>query len=124
NQDESGEAACYVSADDTRVTPIWVPSFKGPEIPKDTLLKFLDAEAPAFLNTLLNLTLPTAQGRLKVPVVETEEKKRLQTNNAPLLEFVDQCLVIDDEARTAKTAMYERYRKWADAHFRECLDQR
>jgi phage/plasmid-associated DNA primase len=123
NQDESGEAFCPVLPGDSRITSIWVPSLPpGKLIPKEILMKRLEQEAPAFLYTLLNMTLPPPTDRLAIPVVETEEKKRLQTASAPLLAFVDDCLLKDDEAREPKAAVQVCYRKWAQTHKKEVLD--
>lgn len=64
---------CPVFPGDTRITMTCV---NPPErdIPKDTLRERLRAEAPAFLNHLLNLDLPEPIGRLRLPTIETQHK--------------------------------------------------
>ncbi len=114
NQDQDGRAAVPVTADDSRIQVVWVPAFKGKEIPKRELFKLLEAEAPAFLYTLLHLTLPTPEGRLAIPIVETAERHRLRTASAPLLTFAGDCIAAKDDGREPKAAVYVRYRAWAE----------
>lgn len=68
--------ACFVSHTDTRVQPLYVAPLEE-EIPKETLLEMLKAEAPQFVNTLLTLKLPPATGRLALEIVNTESRRRL-----------------------------------------------
>lgn len=76
---------CPVFPGDSRVTVLRVSELAN-EIPKDTLDKLLADEAPHFLHTLLTCQLPPIMGRLRVPVVETEDKSALQDDNSSLIE--------------------------------------
>ena len=62
---------------DTRVTVCNVVAPAKP-IAKRELLELLANEAPHFMRTIINMTLPTAAGRLRVAVIETDEKRHLQ----------------------------------------------
>jgi phage/plasmid-associated DNA primase len=79
---------CPVFPGDTRITVCKV----GPppaDIPKHELITRLKLEAPNFLRSILDMPLPPATGRLRVPVVETDSKESLQeTNENPLAEFI------------------------------------
>lgn len=76
-QTANHQDACPVFDGDTRITMIYVPELQE-QIPKAILLEKLVAEAPAFLRTLMDVELPQLTGRLRVPVVETEHKHRVQ----------------------------------------------
>ena len=71
------QRACPVFDGDTRVTMIQVSPFTtGQEIPWPELQAKLQEEAPAFLRTLIDLNIPQSNGRLRIPVVESEDKAR------------------------------------------------
>jgi len=82
---------CPIFGGDTRITAIEVSDLLDQqEIPKDMLIDFLREEAPQFLCTLLNLTIPPTAGRLRIPVIETDSKKdAIEFNKSVLDEFVD-----------------------------------
>lgn len=70
-----------VSALGRRITMICVAPLKdGEEIPKNILLAKLKEEAPHFLRTLLDLRLPTVEGRLRIPIIETPQKRQAEDN--------------------------------------------
>ena len=71
---------CPVFENDTRITMIHVGALEQ-EIPKSILLKSLSDEGPHFMRTLLDLHLPATVGRLRVPVIETAEKRQAQDSN-------------------------------------------
>ena len=73
---------CPIFPGDTRITMIYVPPLGEREIEHDTFHSYLAKEAPAFLYTLLNVTLPAPPGRLCVPVIETDNKRRMQDMRA------------------------------------------
>jgi uncharacterized protein DUF5906 len=59
---------------DTRVTSIYVQKVADPE-PKEVLLAKLAAESPAFLYSVLHAKLPPASGRLRIPALDTRDKR-------------------------------------------------
>lgn len=83
---------CPILPGDTRITAIAVaPLEEGEEIPKRELMRRLRAEAPAFLHTAVSLQLPGAPGRLRVPVIETGEKREaMRANRTELEVFLDE----------------------------------
>lgn len=73
--------ACLVSFGDTRTTMIYVPDFiktDKPEIPKAILYEKLEEEAPHFMRTLVDIELPDAEGRLRIPFINTSSKERYE----------------------------------------------
>ena len=82
---------CPIFGGDTRITAIQVPDLmEEQEIPKEKLKDFLREEAPQFLCTLLNLIIPPTEGRLRIPVIETESKlDAIELNKSVLEEFVE-----------------------------------
>ena len=79
------QSFCPVFHGDTRITVFYV-DLPDQEIPKTTLLEHLAKEAPAFLQTLLNFSLPPASGRLAIPVIETKYKESIETINESALD--------------------------------------
>lgn len=81
---------CPISPNDTRITMIHVAPPEA-EIPKDVLLDKLRSEAPAFMATLLDLNVPHAHGRLRLPMVVTEGKRRMEDLGvSPLSRFLEE----------------------------------
>lgn len=76
---------CPVFENDTRITMIHVENLKA-EIPKTILIKSLSDEGPHFMRSILDLHLPTSIGRLRVPVIETAEKRQAQVSNLSALD--------------------------------------
>ena len=92
--------ACLVSFGDTRTTMIHVPAFVGtPEIPKAVLYDKLDEEAPHFMRTLVDIELPPAEGRLRIPFINTASKNRYEELMRDDLDaFIqDRCRVVPGE---------------------------
>ncbi len=113
--------ACPVIPGDTRITVCYVPPLAaGAEIPKGELLERLTAEAPAFLRTLLDMSLPPAQGRLRIPIVETQHKDKIANHNrSPVESFIDECCFELPGARTTFTEFYARFIDWMAAEDRD-----
>jgi len=82
--------SCPIFPGDTRITAMYV----GPlleEIPKPILIRALIEEAPHYMATLMSLTLPTSDTRLRLPVLDTAGKDQAaESNKNPLDEFMDQ----------------------------------
>jgi hypothetical protein len=62
-------------------------------IPRDELLEKLRKEASDFLAMILNFEIPQSNGRLYVPVIETDDKRQAQEANQSDLErfILEQC---------------------------------
>lgn len=76
---------CPIFPGDTRITLCYVPLHEH-TIARDELLEKLRKEAPDFLAAILNYEIPASNGRLYVPVVETEDKRQAQESNQTELE--------------------------------------
>lgn len=102
---------CLIMHGDTRITMMWVASLdQEEEIPKSILKKALENEAPDFMRTLMDLEIPPAQGRLRIPVITTRDKEALeQLNMNSLLRFIgENCFNI----KGAKVKFADFYRKF------------
>ena len=84
---------------DTRITAMYVPPIEN-EIPRDKFKTLIRDEAPHFLRTLLDYETQPADGRLMLPVVETQGKKDAIESNADDLEqFIkDHCYNVPGQA--------------------------
>lgn len=108
--------ALTIKPKDTRIVVMFVPSLdQGQEIPKTVLIDRLQAEAPHFMRTLVDLTLPPMLGRLRLPVVSTENKQRAEDSaRTPLEVFLDeQCHEVPGEMMPF-SEFFERYKAWLD----------
>jgi len=95
----NGRAACPVFPGDTRIVVIFVPDLEpGEEIPKRELLEHLRREAPYFMRAMLDMQLPPAMGRLRLPVVDTLNKQEAENSNNPLLKYLEtKCFPVPGE---------------------------
>jgi hypothetical protein len=79
---------CPIFPGDTRITAMYV----GPlleEIPKPRLMRALEEEAPQFMATLMSMSLPTSETRLRLPILDTVGKAQAaECNRDPLEEFI------------------------------------
>lgn len=82
--------SCPIFPGDTRITAMYV----GPlleEIPKPILVRALEEEAPHFMASLMGLSLPTSDTRLRLPVLDTAGKEQAaESNKNPLEEFISE----------------------------------
>lgn len=105
-------AACKLLPGDSRICVIQVTPFAS-EVPRQIMKERLQAEAPAFMRTLMDLTLPPVEGRLRLPVIETEAKERLADRNAHEIEaFINsECHRIPGQ-KIALNEFYEKFLEW------------
>lgn len=105
---------CSVFPGDTRISVIEVLKLlPGKEIPKSTLLARLEAEAPHFMYTLLNMELPEVQGRMRLPVVDTYKKQRSADMQRTSLEtfLAEQCHFVPG-AKILFSEFYQKFSEW------------
>ena len=110
------QEACPVIPGDTRIMVIEVPDLLAEqEIPKLLFLKKLEEEAPQFMKTLMTTELPQVHGRLRLPVVDTEKRKRSQEmHRSPLETFIaEQCHYVPGQ-KILFAEFFERFIKWID----------
>jgi hypothetical protein len=111
---------CPVFPGDTRITMIFVPPFaSGVEVPRGRMQDYLRDEAPNFLRTVLDLPLPPTEGRLRIPIVATEHKARVQSTRISLVpQFVhDICKVVNGATITLE-AFCKRFQEWVPSDVR------
>jgi hypothetical protein len=84
---------------DTRITAMNVPCLEE-EIPRDQLHALLKDEAPHFMRTLMDYTIPEAIGRLMLPIIETRGKlEAVVSNMDELSAFIEEnCYAIPGSA--------------------------
>jgi hypothetical protein len=105
---------CPIFPGDTRITMIFVPPLvEGEEIPRDDLHAFLRQEASYFLRTLLELPLPSTDGRLRIPIVTTANKTRVQeTRRDMLAQFVSTVCYSVNGSSIPFVEFSEKFMKW------------
>jgi phage/plasmid-associated DNA primase len=107
------EHELLISTGDTRVTALHVPELEqGKEIAKGILLDRMTAEAPQFLRTLLDVRLPPLIGRLRLPMVETKDKRAISERANPVAAFVRERCVLDPQAKITKNRLWEAWELW------------
>lgn len=81
--------AAPVFPGDTRIVVVPVYPLKK-EIPRSTFFEQLEKEGSDFTTELLSLEIPPPNGRLRIPVITTAEKKQLQAvNTSEVDQFVE-----------------------------------
>lgn len=104
--------ACPILPGDTRINAIEVDQLKE-EIPKSKLLSLLEDELSAFLFEVLNYDLPEAEGRLGLPVLESEIKALLsEENGTPLDTFIQEKLTISKGHYVTFDELYSAFNVW------------
>lgn len=104
----------YLESGDTRIVVIYVPDLlPGEEIAKNTLVAKLKEEAPHFMRTVMDLTLPSPFGRLGLPPLRTRNKERAEEMNSTALEtFInEQCFQVPGEM-VEFSVFYKRFLDW------------
>lgn len=85
----NNRGACPIFPGDTRITMIHVAEPPSTEIPKRMLFRDLEKEGADFLGALVSLEIPESGTRLRVPVIETQDKASAkEANETPLQLFI------------------------------------
>jgi len=93
--------SCPVFTGDTRITMIFVDDIhKSQWEHRHKMVAKLKKEAPDFLGSVMRLEIPESSDRLNIPVVTTNEKKRLQAENQSALEqfITEKCFISHGQA--------------------------
>jgi hypothetical protein len=100
---------CVVPPGNTRIMVIHVGRVEK-EIPKGELLARLKEEAPAFMRTLIDFQLPSAMGRLSLPLVPTRHNARSEGfSRSPLESFIKEQTHFVRGAMIPFKDFYERF---------------
>ncbi|WP_166825662.1 DUF5906 domain-containing protein [Thalassoroseus pseudoceratinae] len=115
----NSQYACPIFPGDTRINVMFVQEPEN-EIPKKILMEHLESEAPAFMRTLMDFTLPKSYGRLRLPIVNTSHKSRSEKHNmTPVESFIlEECYEFVGQKIEFKE-FYERFKKWLDVEEHE-----
>lgn len=110
-QVSNNQTHCVIMHGDTRINMLYVSELDiDDEIPKSVLKKSLEVEAPHFMNTLLSMEIPPAQGRLRIPVIATRDKVNLeQLNMNSLVRFIDEHAFQMMGAKVSYKEFYSRF---------------
>jgi hypothetical protein len=104
---------CPVLPGDTRITMMYVPAPKV-EIAKPVLIKNLELEAPYFMRAIMDLHIPSAPGRLRIPVIHTNRKEEAEEQSMDTLETFlhNECYYIPGEV-VVFADFYDRFIDYA-----------
>jgi len=103
---------CPVFSGDTRIVLVEVEAL-AEEIPKTLLLESCEREASKFINTLINYQLPDAQGRLRIPVLDTKAKQiQMQRSRSDVEVFLEEKTKYNPEAHILLRDLYEYFLNW------------
>ena len=118
-QAANSSLACPVFSGDTRITMAFVDVLPpGSMIPKGELIQRLEDEAPDFLAEILALEIPKSLGRLRIPVLSTEDKRVAEKANFTHLElFVEErCFYVEGKT-VSFSDFFGRFQEWLDPNF-------
>ena len=104
----------YLEAGDTRIVVMFVLDFEpDEEIPKNELKEKLKEEAPHFMRTIMDLSLPSPYSRLGLPPLRTQNKDRAEEINSNALDtfLSEQCFQVAGEMVEFAT-FYRRFLEW------------
>lgn len=114
-QTANNREACPIFTGDTRIVMLHVPAPEK-DIPKSVLMQALEAEAPHFMRTLLDLHLPSPDGRLRIPAIETHSKQRAESAARSLLdEFILDCTEQVAGEKIMFAEFYQQFIDWVPA---------
>lgn len=101
---------------DTRVTMIHVSKITK-QIPRETLHKLIEEEAPGFLHDILNIEIPENDGRLVIPVIDSIAKINLgnEGNKTYVEMFIEEnCHKVNGEL-IKYSDFATKFKKWLPA---------
>lgn len=114
-QTANPRSACPIFPGDTRITMIHVTERPGEEVPKRVLFKQLEKEAPDFLGHLLSLEIPDCDSRLRIPVIETSDKRTAQEiHRSALEEFIDEKCHFFPGRTISLAEFYDAFQQYLD----------
>jgi hypothetical protein len=105
---------CCIMPGDTRIVVIFV-RLPETEIPKEELQARLREEAPHFMRTMMNMELPKRRGRLRLPVIETLNKRiEEERNQDPLVTFLAEKIETADGEKIPFSEFYKKFEETLD----------
>lgn len=105
---------CPVFPGDTRITVCYVKPLEE-EIPEARFYQLLEKEASDFLGSIMAIEIPHPDGRLAIPVVESQEKKSVSRSNMSAIEaFIDEECIKRDGCLVRFSEFHEKFSQWLD----------
>jgi len=99
---------------DTRVTVIYVNELKD-IIPRNKFYAALEKEASDFITDILSMDIPESTERLRIAVVVTDEKIRLQElSNSELETFISESCYYIEGSKIKFSEFFDRFQEWLD----------
>jgi len=84
-------------------------------IPRNQFYKALEKEASDFLTEVLSIEVPESIERLRIPVINTEEKLRIQEmSQSELEEFIQENCFYIEGAMLKFSEFFDRFQAWLD----------
>lgn len=105
------QSYCPVFPGDSRIMVIEVRDLlKDEEIPKKELLQLLEDEAPHFMHTLMNVTLPKAKNRMSLKVIDTDKRRTsMETSRTALESFINSSCHYAPGEKILFSEFYDRF---------------
>lgn len=118
-------SACPIFPGDTRITMVHVQKKPENPIPKKIFHEMLQKEAADFLGSVTTLEIPETDSRLRIPVIQTDDKHAAEdVQRSALLEFIDEnCYNAPGEV-VPVADFYERFRESVEMNQRHLWSKR
>jgi len=113
--------SCPVFQGDSRIVVIRVNVIPTEElIPRIQLEDLIQKEAPDFLAEVLRIDIPPSNDRLAVPVLQTEDKRRIQESNMnPFELFLKECCHYVPGSTIPWQTLYQKFFEQLDSQYTE-----
>lgn len=106
---------CPIFPGDTRITMLHVLEKPSEPIPKPLLMRQLEKEAPDFLAAIINLDIPESDSRLRVPVIETEDKViAASAQRTAVQEFIEEQCHHAPGYMIGLAEFFDKFQAWLD----------
>lgn len=108
--------ACPIFPGDTRITTFYVEPLEPVAlIPKKQMFPLLEKEAPDFLAAVIGLEIPRSPDRLNIPVIASEDKRRIELENRTMVEiWVEDHCYYSPGNLVKFSVLYDKFRDWLD----------
>ena len=101
---------------DTRIVAVDVPALKV-MIPKQIMERHLEAEAPRFLRTLLNMVIPPSNDRMRLPTLTSFVKNMMEDKaRSPFIKFSVENLKVCTGHKIELELLYSAYQVWCQSN--------
>ena len=107
---------CPIFPGDTRITMGYVALINVVDmVPKRELFKRLKKEAPDFMGVIMRIELPPCNDRLRIPIINTDDKKlSAKQNRSPLEEFLDEQTFEIPGAMILYADLWNKFEQWLE----------